>query len=192
MQPLGNGASGVYLSASAGDSEVSQNFIGFNHHFGIGVATDARNVSIRGNSLQGNLQQGIDWGLDGTVATTPVPLPEITSARYENGRTIIEGTFAAVGSWASLITVYANDAPDPSGYGEGQYVLGEVSANFPYGDPRRFTMVWPGDLRGKWVTATATRFVYNGFLRNAGPSIDAANGGVMTTTSEFSRVYEVK
>jgi hypothetical protein len=118
------------------------------------------------------------------VVTHTVALPEITSVRFENGQTIITGTVTPVGTryYFTRIGVYANDAPDPSGYGEGQYVLGEVNGEGDEGGPYRFTFVWPGDLRGKWVTATTTRFE---------PSREFVSG-LFTTTSEFSRAVEVK
>lgn len=192
LQPLGNGASGVYISAAASGSDVSDNYIGFNHHFGIGIAADATNVSARRNSLQANWQHAIDWGLDGATTTTPVPIPEITSVRYENGHTIIEGRGNPGGNWPPMFTLFASDAPDPSGYGEGQYFLGEVSIDYPSTDPHRFRLDWPGDLRGKWVTATATRFIFTGFLQRPGVRTNADLGEVKSTTSEFSRVWEVQ
>jgi hypothetical protein len=193
-QPLGNGAAGVFIGTAASGSDVSDNYIGFNHEFGVAIAGDAHYVSANRNSLQGNYQQGIDWGLDGTVVTSAIALPIITSVRFEDGRTIVEGTTTAVGTFSPAVTVYANDAPDPSGYGEGQYVLGEVRATYgePYNAPMRFTFVYPGDLRGKWITATATHQYYIGWLKTPGTisTNDDTGWGYFTTTSEFSRAYE--
>lgn len=188
-QPLGNGAAGVFIGAAASGSDVSNNYIGFNHEFGIAIAGDAQYVSANKNSLQGNFQQGIDWGLDGTVATTRVPLPIITSVRFEDGVTIVEGTTTAYGTFQPAISVYANDAPDPSGYGEGQYVLGEVRAD--PGQPMPWRFVYGGDLRGKWITATATHQYYTGWLRKPGSNGDTG-WGYYTTTSEFSRAFAFK
>lgn len=195
-QPLGNGAAGVFIGGAASGSDVSNNYIGFNHEFGVAIAGDANYVSANKNSMQGNYQQGIDWGLDGTVVTTKIALPVITSVRFEDGNTIIEGTTTANGTFAPAVTLYANDAPDPSGYGEGQYVLGEVGADYVPGpgQPMHFTFVAPSDLRGKWITATVTHQYYNGWLRKA-PPIDANDDtgwGYYTTTSEFSRAWEFK
>jgi hypothetical protein len=68
----------------------------------------------------------------------------------------------------------------------------EVSLDSPSTDLHHFTLDWPGDLRGKWVTATATQVIFNGFLRSPGVSANADYGSVMSTTSEFSRAWEVK
>lgn len=188
-KPLGNGASGVYIGPDASGSDVSSNSIGFNGHFGIAIAAAARNVSAPNNSLQANFHHGIDWGLDGAVTTTPVPIPEITAVRVEDGKTIIEATSTALGTFWPTMHFFANDAPDPSGYGEAQYVLGD--AVHPQPSPSavpRYRFVVPRDLRGKWITATVTHHFYNGWI--------IANGetsfGYMTTTSELSRAVEVK
>ena len=130
------------------------------------------------------------------MVTSAIALPIITSVRFEDGRTIVEGTTTAFGTFNPAVTVYANDAPDPSGYGEGQYVLGEVRATYgePYTGPMRFTFVYPGDLRGKWITATVTHQYYNGWLKTPGTigTNDDTGWGYYTTTSEFSRAYEFK
>ena len=50
-----------------------------------------QNVAFIGNSFQANHQQAIDWGLDGVASEQEAFIPEITSVRYENGVTFIEG-----------------------------------------------------------------------------------------------------
>jgi hypothetical protein len=188
LRPLGNGASGVGIVREGSGSDVSLNYIGFNRHFGVAIAPDAQYVSVEKNSIQANHQRGIDWGIDGVTTVKPVAMPEITSVRVENGTTIIEGTHAAFGTFPPHITVYANDAPDPSGYGEGQYVLGTVTA-----PTREWKLVWPEDLRGKWVTATATHQLYLGWLRDEAAKPNEDDGfAYYTTTSELSRAIEVQ
>lgn len=190
LKPLPNGASGIFIAATASGTDVDNNFIGFNAHAGVSVDRDAINVAFNGNSFQANGSLAIDWGLDGPVSGSPVPMPEITSARVEEGETVIEGTIdpAANGTFAPRVQLYANDAPDPSGYGEGQYFLGQVMT-----ESGRFTMRVAADLRGKWVAGTATRHVYAGWLQ--GPRV-TANGdtgwGYYTTTSELGRAVEVR
>ena len=151
------------------------------------IASDAENVSASGNSIVGNTNHGIDWGLDALVTTSAVPMPEITSVRVEGGKTIIEGTTTAGGTFAPWISLLFNDAPDPSGYGEGQHNIGETRAE---AGPRglTFKFITPQNLRGRWITATATRHIYNGWLRG-----DNDTGcGYFTTTSEFSRAVKVE
>jgi hypothetical protein len=187
---LGNGASGVYIAAAAGGTDVDHNYIGFNHDFGIAIDALAANVAIHGNSIQANRQGGIDWGLDGPGGQVPFPAPVITSVAVgSDGFTVIEGTTGEIGgTFNPVVAVYANDAPDPSGFGEGQYTLGTVEAR-----QGRFTFVTPLDLKGKWVAATSTRHVYNGWLRNPPVRAEGDTGwGYYTTTSEFGRAVEVR
>ena len=205
--PLSNGASGVYIGggpeifrgAGAHFSDISHNYIGFNHHFGIAIALDAHGVSIRGNSIQANWQQGIDFGLDGVTPATPplvytdvVTSPEIVSARWDplTNTTVIEGLLPGYRDENTLkrwiISVYANDEPDASGYGEGQYFLGETELHEGV-----FTFVSDRDLRGKWIAATTTNSLYSGFAK---PPLnpDAVDiNTVVTATSEFSRALQV-
>lgn len=180
---LGNGASGVYVGPGGSGTDVNRNYIGFNHHFGIAVAAGAQYVEMSDNSLQANHQMGIDRGLDGNVAG---PMPEITSVRVENGETIVEGISNHRPSvLRSFVYIYANDAPDPSGFGEGQYTLGSVELTGPV-----FRFVYPHDLRGKWVTATLTQRDYVGWLQS--PRTNGSSQGFLSETSEFSRAVEVK
>lgn len=178
---VGNGASGVYVAAAASGTDVLRNHIGFNHHFGVGLDRNTTLVSMQYNSFQANHQMAIDWGLDALASGGPIPIPEITNVRFENGKTIIEGRHDARGTFEPYLTLYANDQPDPSGYGEGQYWLGEIR-------PRdlNFTFTVDADLRGKWITATVTHVNYIGF------EAQSNNQGFLTTTSEFSRAVEVK
>lgn len=206
--PLSNGASGVYIGGGreifrgegAHFSDISHNYIGFNHHFGIGIARDAHGVSIRGNSIQANWQQGIDFALDGVTPATPqlvytdtVTSPEITMARWDplTDTTVIEGVLPGYRDEITLkrwiISVYANDAPDASGYGEGQYFLGETEL-----EDGAFTFIAEGDLRGKWIAATTTNSIFSGFAKPPlGPDAVDINT-VVTATSEFSRAVEVQ
>lgn len=179
--PLGNGASGVAVMLEGRGSDVVDNYIGFNHHFGIGLHPAVENVAVAGNSFQANGGLAIDYGFDGASpagAKGVPPIPVILQARYENGFTIIES--AVPQDPFTWLVYYASDAPDPSGYGEGQYVLGRGGPSFRM----------EGDLRGKWITATATRGFYWA-LRDQ-PRTNSDYAGFASATSEFSRAVEVK
>jgi parallel beta-helix repeat protein len=172
LTPLGNGATGVYVSALGENSDVSHNFIGFNRHWGIAVDRDILAVNAAPNSLQGNFGLGIDWGHDMGPDSGRLGRPRITSVRVENGQTIIEGVNPLLGGRLQHeVHLYANDAPHWTGYGEGQYTLGSVRVS-----GATFTYTHPQDLRGKWVTATFTENV-DGFTKR---------------TSEFSLAVEVR
>jgi hypothetical protein len=186
--PLANGASGVAVLAAGSGTDIDDNYLAFNHHFGIGIDGNATKVSMTGNSFQANRQLGIDWNMDGVSPAARVNIPTITSARYENGVTILEATVDDDLGTFPRASFYANDAPDPSGFGEGQYSLGWVHSER---DRHTFRLVHPGDLRGKWVTATATHVFYYGWVLGPIGTLGEWQGFV-TTTGEFSRAVEVR
>ena len=195
--PLGNGASGVYLGAKSFGSDVADNYIGFNGHYGIALHREASYTAMPANSFQANGNLAIDYGLDGPTSEvpdaggiTPVRRPVITSARYDAAlnETIVEGTSDTQNErYETWVYVYANDEPDPSGYGEGQYYLGKVKAN----DDRSFTFRYKGRTPGRWIAAATTRINIIGFLR--APGADSISGsGFTSTTSEFGRTVEIQ
>ncbi|HEY0139632.1 MAG TPA: right-handed parallel beta-helix repeat-containing protein [Thermoanaerobaculia bacterium] len=183
---LGNGASGIFLNRGAHATDVLENFIGFNAHAGVAIANGAQNVAVFANSIQANGAGGIDWNLDGPSPTTaPVRAPVIDSATYDaaTNTTVVRGVIHAPSSYRPSLYLYANDAPDAGGYGEGQYFL--------YGNPvdnGAFEVRVPGDWRGKWIAGVALRSIFYGFL-TAGLGEE---NSFQTTTSEFGNAVQVQ
>jgi parallel beta-helix repeat protein len=194
-QPLGNGASGIYVSPSAADVDIRGNYVAFNHDFGIAVDRNAMGTDIGPNSIFANLQLGIDVGLDGPTPDRDIPAPVILSAQYDpatNTTVVTISTHEPPSVGLPTLNIYASDAPHPSGYGDGQYFLGTLRFNIAAGDIHFAAL---GDWRGKWVSATVTRnnFFGFGFLRTddaARPNAESPD--THSTTSEFSRAVEVQ
>lgn len=199
--PLGNGASGIYIGPVEHGAAVTRNLIGFNHDSGLSIARGAKFVSTESNSFQGNWQLAVDYALDGVSPSVPngvaagtIEAPAITVARYDpvSDRTIIEGIATgndAIHFESSVsVELFANDAPDDSGYGEGQYALG--SANVHDG---HFTFSWPGHLPGPWVSGTTQVWALRGFATTPGGGLHTTTdfGGDATATSEFGRTVRV-
>jgi parallel beta-helix repeat protein len=205
---LGNGASGVYVGVAGVD--VLDNFIGFNHDAGVSIARNAVDVEVSGNSIQANWHLGIDYALDGVsqsitvIGTGPqlrdlpasaMGLPDISSAVYDavTDTTTISGRMTGgrvPGAFDNYsVALFANDEPDASGYGEGQYAVGGAAAD----SSGRFTFEMKGRPPGPWVTATGMDFVFWGFLRMEDPDHRSYCGdcGSTTTTTEFSRAVRV-
>lgn len=187
----------MYVGPDSHGTDIAHNHIGFNHDFGVAIDRDSANVALQGNSIHANWQGGIDIGLDGPTTTIgPFPeggvlmLPEIGQAFWDPERevTVISGALPETGTpiLGYDISLYANDAPDRSGFGEGQYFLGVVKADTGTG---RFEFRYTGDLRGKWVSATATRGHYVGFGKPPSPA--GSEWGFLKTTSEFARAVSV-
>lgn len=180
QQALPNGASGVFAGPLVTDLNIESNTIAFNHDFGVSTDRRAVGVYIAANSIYSNLQLGIDIGLDGPTPDLDIPAPTIVSAQYDpaaDNTIIVLSAHEPVLEYRPYAALYANDAPDPSGYGEGQYVLDQREFDPKLGG---ITIAVKGDWRGKWVTATVTRndFVF-GVIGHA-------------TTSEFSRALKVE
>jgi hypothetical protein len=189
LQPLGNGASGVYLGAGGGSTDVFTNYIGFNAHYGVSLDRKASACNVGGNSFQANGGLGIDSGLDGpTLADPSGPLlPVITNAFFDAAQnvTVVEGTVDRLNATEVQVMVFANDAPDESGYGEGQYFLGLAPAD----GNGRWRFVSPGRTPGRFLAAVAYRYTIYGFHM---PQPNGVGAGAASVTSEFSRTVEVQ
>jgi len=204
--PLSNGNAGVFIGSGGYGSDVGAsyfdvqspspsnrgNVIAFNGQMGVAVASGVNDVAIRNNRIWGNALLGIDIGLDGpTQSSGGISMPSITLAHYDpaSGKTIIEGEVGSTSPNAFNVAVdlFANDAPDPTGLGEGQRPLGHVVMQG--GLPSHFRFTAEGDLTGQFVSATLTRMRYIGFAKPVPEGIDQ---GFLTQTSEFSPTIEVR
>jgi hypothetical protein len=207
-EPLPNGASGVYIGAGGYRSNVGPatndytnflsptsgtNVIAFNGETGVAVAAGARDVVIQNNRIWSNRLLGIDIGLNGPTTSAPadfgatVASPVLTIARFDpaQNKTIIEGDLADAKTTGALfsglvfmVNIYASDAADPSGYGQGQRSLGTALGDVT----GHFHLEAEGDLTGQWITATNTR---------TGPD-GIADDVFLSQTSEFSRGVPVQ
>lgn len=183
-----NGASGIFAGALASGTDIRRNTISGNAHFGVGIDRVALNVSVNENLIFGNSERPIDYGLDGLTTIEPVAPPQITNVRDDGGETVIEATSTAGGTFAAIIEIYASDTPHPRGFAEARQFIGTMERD-------NVARVWRlrarADLRGKWISATATRVVYTGWARAPRPDGDTGYG-YFTTTSEFSPPIQVK
>lgn len=202
--PLPNGNAGVFIGTGGYGSDVGASFAGltptdqdgnviaFNGEMGVAVARGVADVAIRKNRIWGNKLLGIDIGLDGPTqsGTGIVPMPSLTLAYYDpiTRKTIIDGDISPSNppsTFNSEVALFANDASDPTGLGEGQRPLGAVSV--PTNQPNHFRFTVDGDLTGQFISATTTRIRYVGFAKPEG--IDQL---FFTQTSEFSPTIEVR
>jgi hypothetical protein len=185
--PLPNGRSGIFIGPLVKEAEVLQNTISFNAEMGVAAARGAQLVDIRQNSMRDNGGLGIDIGLDGPNA--PVTddhlaqgnAPVLLSAVYDpvTKRTAITLTLSTSATApygnAVYVDLYSNDKPD----GDGEKWITDAYLANANGDISTISV--PGDLRGKWINATAMRVH---FLAAKPPSPEFFAGGE-TTTSEF-------
>ncbi len=173
-EPLGNGATGIFLGPRAWAVTIQKNVIAHNADAGIGTSSSGT-VAIRRNAIYANGSLGIDRNLD-LVSTSPA-LPVITAASYDPSTNVthIEGRIAS-GSQpdVSEVELFANSSSSDEGYGEGELFIG-------YAKPlaNAFTLDYRGDLRGRFITATFT------FPNNYYPELPDM------VTSEFGPAFRV-
>jgi hypothetical protein len=184
---MGNGASGIYFGPDADGSDAMRNHIAFNTDAGVSIDTGAADVNVYQNSIHANHSIAVDFGLDGPTPNAPIEAPEIASAVYDpvaNTTTIV--VRPPQHGPVTWIELYANDAPDPGGYGEGQIYLGMTTSS-----AGGFRLVYPGDLRGKWIAGQSIYQLITTFSHEPPVRSEAHGPFANTTSSEFGHAFEV-
>lgn len=137
----GNSQAGVYVAAGAG-ANFSGNYIGVDASGAAalgnrqeGVLNAGHVILISQNSIFSNGKLGIDLGNDGVTPNRPPfaltgpndwqSFPVILSATAYPTYTLVRYQLPAP---ASKVEFFADDAADPSGYGEGQDFVGSPTA----------------------------------------------------------------
>jgi Bacterial Ig domain/Periplasmic copper-binding protein (NosD) len=146
---VGNGADGVAIfgdsygasgNSIGGTATGADNIIAFNGGNGVTVGsyssdTAAVDNSILSNSIEVNTGLGIDLGDDGVTKNNSGPFgpnllqnyPENLIAVSFSTVVVVQGTLIGSPNSSYTIQLYGNPAADPSGYGQGQYLLGTFS-----------------------------------------------------------------
>jgi hypothetical protein len=161
--PAGNGGDGIALH------DVTRAALGFDraaNNGGIGIVVDGNSseYSLGYDETKDNGGLGIDVGRDGV---TTDGLPELDSVTYNAGWIHATGHLHALPHTAYGILLYVNDAPDPSGYGEGldALTLGgpvqDMTVRTDANGDATFGYFAPEDsitkLAGRYLTVQATR-----------------------------------
>jgi titin len=178
-RPLPNTENGIEIVNSGGKTSTGNrvggivpgagNVIAFNGGAGVAIGGDADTSqnSVRGNVIRVNGGLGIDLQPAGPGVTpnddddpdtgpnTLQNFPGISSAQSGPGGTTIVGTLESTPSAGFVVDLYAVDAADPSGHGEGAVYLGDVGVGTDAGGGGIFSVTFPKVL-GNFVTATAT------------------------------------
>jgi len=144
--PLGNGASGIYVGENSG-ALIEHNVIANSSDFGVALPRFSQ-AQILENRIFDNVQPGIDVGLDGPTLDGA---PRITSARFDpsTGETVVEGVIhePPIANYPRTVTayVYANTR-DEAG---GEIFLGAAVAD----ENGQFALRFRGDMSGKYIDA---------------------------------------
>ncbi|MBI4916303.1 MAG: right-handed parallel beta-helix repeat-containing protein [Acidobacteria bacterium] len=166
---LGNTAVGISISASSntligGSAAGAGNVIAYNGGRGV-VADSGLGNAIQSNSFFGNALLGIDLGNNGVTLNDPgdtdtgandlVNFPVLTLAADDGSQTTVAGSVdVGVPGVTLTLQFFANDACDPSGYGEGQTLVGSTSVVTGGGGTATFSVNLPTGLAGKSLAAT--------------------------------------
>jgi titin len=156
LHNTGNGVfvSGVNNEAIGGVAAGAGNMIAYNGGDGVSVA-NANSVSILGNSIHDNGGLGINLGAG---ANNNQAAPVLTAATRSGTGTTISGTLTSLANTTFRIEFFSNQAPDPSGYGEGQTYLGFATVTTDGNGNASFTasLSSPVPQGQHYLSATAT------------------------------------
>jgi hypothetical protein len=162
-QPLGNGGS-IQSGFGAGFT-AANNLIAYTGGTPVIIGNSGR---VSGNRIFSNGGLGIDVGNDGVSLNDPGDLnstgrggkqnfPIINWARPQNGATVVEGIFDSRPSTNYTLEFFANTACDPSGFGEGERVLGITTLTTDAAGKATFRTSFPlATTTGEFITALAT------------------------------------
>jgi uncharacterized repeat protein (TIGR01451 family) len=166
---LSDGFSGGTTLTTIG-TLAEPNIIAFNTKSGVvlraGLSKVSRQNAIKYNSIFSNGALGIDLGDDGITPNDSGDgdvglfndlqnFPVIATAQFGAGTITIAGTLNSLPSSTFVVQFFQNPACDPSGSGEGQTFLGEVTINTDASGLGTFNATFLG-VAGGFATATAT------------------------------------
>jgi titin len=168
---LGNAGHGVdvqvFGDTIGGKASGAGNTIAFNGKAGVAVVDNANEVPILSNAIYANHGLGIDLNDDGVTLNHlggPISgpnnfqnFPVLTAAVGAGGKTTITGSLNGAPSTSYLIQFFANASADPTGYGQGQTLIGSITVMTDFSGSASFTATFKGAVpAGQFVSATAT------------------------------------
>ncbi|HVW01712.1 MAG TPA: hypothetical protein VHB77_15280, partial [Planctomycetaceae bacterium] len=169
-QGIPNQLNGILITSSSsknvigGTAAGASNTIAFNSKVGVDVASGTKN-SILSNSISSNGGIGIDLGdngvtLNGSKGTTGpnnyIQFPTFSSVVLNGSSLSVNGSVNGTKNTSETVQFFANDAADPSGYGEGQTLVGTITVSIGATGTGKFSTTLGGVSNGQFLTATAT------------------------------------
>ncbi len=158
---LGNGQDGVRVTGQGNNNTIggtgagAGNTLAHNGRDGVEVESGTGN-GILGNAIFANSRMGIELGAG---ANNNQQFPDLTGVFSTGSSTVIQGTLTSTPSTTFRLEFFANDTPDPSGFGQGQVFLptATLSVTTASNGTAQFSETVPVALSaGQVVTATAT------------------------------------
>lgn len=160
--------SGNQIGSSLTNVFFAGNRIAFNGSTGVVMFGPLVNNSVLSNSIFSNGDLGIDLANDGVTPNDPCDadtgpnnlqnFPELSSATTSKTKTNIVGSLDSAPNTNYRIQLFSNSSCDPSGFGEGEALVGEVFATTDGSCHASFKIFVPlADAPvGRFITATAT------------------------------------
>jgi len=167
---LENEYNGVVIRGTASDNLVKYNTVAYNGGFGVWIMGSGTGNHVTQNHIHDNGTLGIAIDEPNVIPNDPLDadtgangrqnFPTVESAFISGDNAVVMGTMQGAANTHYQIELFANDACDPSGYGEGQRFMvdttattdGAGSAEFHGGVSVSSFLVTPG----MFITATAT------------------------------------
>ncbi|HEY5118326.1 MAG TPA: right-handed parallel beta-helix repeat-containing protein, partial [Anaerolineales bacterium] len=167
---LANEYNGVVIRGSASDNLVKFNTVAYNGGFGVWIMGSGTGNRVTQNHIHDNGILGIAIDEPNVIPNDPLDadtgangrqnFPTVESAFISGDNAVVMGTMQGAANTHYQIEMFANDACDPSGYGEGQRFMvdttattdGTGSAEFHGGVSVSSFLLTPG----MFITATAT------------------------------------
>ena len=140
------------------------NLIAFNGGRGVDIPFGNGNA-VRGNDIFGNGGRGLLTDINGALSTyaeqrgidLPHAAPVLTSAVFDPQGTVVSGSLTGTPFTRYEIDFFANDAVNPSGFGDGQTYLQSISVLVDETGSVQFQIPLDAAVPiGQWITATAT------------------------------------
>ena len=176
--PIPNQSDGIQLFFSASDNTIggtasgAGNIIADNQGDGVTVGLSPGDQcvgdTILSNSIFGNSQIGIDLGNDGVTLNTPgsphtgannlQSFPVLNEAvAFTGASTVIVGSLNSSPSETFTLQFFSNPTADPSGYGQGETLLGTTTVSTDANGNASFQVSFPVVVTaGYAISATAT------------------------------------
>ncbi len=173
LSALGNSLHAIECESNACNNIIGVNGSGANRiafsppgFAGVRIRSGATNNAIRGNAIFSNGALGIAFsGLtatpndncDGDAGPNLQQNYPVLTQAVSSATTLIKGTINSKASTIFLLQFFANSACDPSGNGEGEIYLGEITVTTSAGCATNLAMTLPVAVpAGYSITATAT------------------------------------
>ncbi len=125
---IGNTGDGVTIDGNASSNTIggttagAANTIAFNGGSGIGISSGTGNSALS-NAIVSNAQLGIVLSGSGNDAQAA---PALTASIPSVTTTLIQGSLTSAPGTSFLIQFFSNATADPSGYGQGQTLIGST------------------------------------------------------------------